>query len=121
MSTGPTAARVRTKRKLSGLTQREVAYLLGAHSPASVSKHERSDAVPDLIIALGYEIIFHEPVSVLFGELSARIEEDIERRAVKLQDKLGRSNAKGKRGALTARKLEFLCMRLNPDSTKPAK
>jgi len=121
MSAGSFAARIRTKRKLSGLTQNEVGYILGSRSPASVSKHERSTAVPDLAIALGYEIIFGEPVSALFGELYRAIGESVERRVKILREELEKTSAKGKRGALTARKVEFLCMWLDPDPAAPAK
>jgi transcriptional regulator with XRE-family HTH domain len=98
-------------RKLSGLTQKEVAYLLGSESPGAVSKHERSGAAPSLPLALGYEIIFGEPISKLFGELHALIEKSIECRAAELQEQLGNTSAKGQRGVLTAKKLEFLHMR----------
>lgn len=115
MAAGSSAARIRTKRKLSGLTQKEIAYLLGSESPGAVSKHERSGAAPTLSFALGYEIIFREPISKLFEEFYASIEKNIECRAAKLQEKLGRTSARRRRGALTAQKLEFLYMWSNPD------
>jgi transcriptional regulator with XRE-family HTH domain len=103
---------------LSGLTQKEIAYLLGSKSSGAVSKHERSGAAPTLPLALGYEIIFGEPISKLFGELHSSIEKNIECRAAQLQERLGKTSAKGQRGALTAKKLEFLHMRQNPDETE---
>ena len=120
MAAGTVAAQMRTRRKLSGLTQREVAYLLGSDSPSAVSKHERTGAIPSLPIALGYEIIFGEPISVLFNHVYALIEGAIERRSAELEDRLGKKSAKGERAALTAKKLEFLCTRSNPNNTKRA-
>lgn len=115
MAVGTSAARMRTRRKLSGLTQREIAYLLGSDSPSVVSKHERTDAIPSLPIALGYEIIFGEPISVLFNQVYASIEDEIERRAAELQETLGKKSAKGEGAILIAKKLEFLCTRPNPN------
>jgi len=120
MAVGSSAARIRTKRKLSGLALKEVTYLLGSKSAGAVSKHERSDAIPSLPLALGYEIIFGEPISKLFTDLYALLEENIERRAAELQEKLSKSSARGRRGALTAKKLEFLYMRLHPDEPERA-
>lgn len=37
---------LRTYRKKLGLTQREVAFLLGCHSGAKVSRYERSARIP---------------------------------------------------------------------------
>lgn len=119
MAAPSSAARIRTKRKLSGLTQKEIAYLLGSESPGAVSKHERSGAAPTLPLALGYEIIFGEPIAKLFGELRASIEANIECRVAVLSEKLGETSAKGQRGKLTAKKLEFLYMRQNPDEADP--
>jgi transcriptional regulator with XRE-family HTH domain len=118
MAAGSSAAQIRTRRKLSGLTQREIAFLLGSESPGAVSKHERSDVAPSLPLGLGYEIIFGEPISKLFEDLYASIERNIECRAAELQERLGKTNAKGQRAAQTAKKLEFLCMRLIPDSPR---
>lgn len=57
---------LRTFRKRSALSQKEVAYLLGAESGAKVCRYERFTREPGLETALAYEAIFGEPVSSLF-------------------------------------------------------
>ena len=65
---------LRTYRKKLGLTQREVAFLLGCHSGAKVSRYERSARVPTLNAILAYEVIFQKPARELFAGLYDRAE-----------------------------------------------
>jgi len=65
---------LRTYRKKLGLTQREVAFLLGCHSGAKVSRYERSARVPSLNAILAYEVIFQKPARELFAGLYDRAE-----------------------------------------------
>src|SRR5271165_1368820 len=57
---------LRRHRKQSGLSQHEVGVLLGYESRWQVSRHERAQSLPPLVIALAYELIFQVPVSVIF-------------------------------------------------------
>jgi transcriptional regulator with XRE-family HTH domain len=65
---------LRTHRKKLGLTQREVAFLLGCHSGAKVSRYEHSARVPTLNVILAYEVIFQKPARELFAGLYDRAE-----------------------------------------------
>ena len=65
---------LRTYRKKLGLTQREVAFLLGCHSGTKVSRYERSARVPTLNAILAYEVIFQKPARELFAGLYDRAE-----------------------------------------------
>jgi transcriptional regulator with XRE-family HTH domain len=65
---------LRTNRKKLGLTQREVAFLLGCHSRAKVSHYERSGRIPTLNVILAYEVIFQKPARELFAGLYDRAE-----------------------------------------------
>lgn len=65
---------LRTHRKKLGLSQREVAFLLGCHSGAKVSRYERSARIPTLNVILAYEVIFRKPASELFAGLYDRAE-----------------------------------------------
>lgn len=105
------ATGLRTLRKKSGLSQRELAYILGFQSEIPVVRHERSQAIPHLLTALAYEVIFQEPISAQFRGLYASVEAAIEARLAELEHKLQQSDARGRSAALTARKLEFLNMR----------
>lgn len=57
---------LRMYRKRAGLSQDEVAFLLGVKSGAKVSRYERRRRVPPLETALAYEAIFRIPVRELF-------------------------------------------------------
>jgi transcriptional regulator with XRE-family HTH domain len=46
---------LRTYRKKLGLTQREVAFVLGCHGGAKVSRYERSGCIPDFKTNFAYE------------------------------------------------------------------
>ena len=63
----PLSNYLRTFRKRSGLSQDDVAFLLGVQSGAEVSRHETFKRVPTLKTALSYEAIFGVPVRELFA------------------------------------------------------
>ena len=114
------ACRLRTLRQKSGLTQGEIAEVLGFEAGIAVSRHERSVTVPSLLTALGYEIIFRKPISEIFPGLTQAVEEGIEERLAELEDKLHQSTATGREAAETAHKLEFLCERKVIETNAPA-
>ena len=116
MTTEPIACRLRTLRRRSGLSQAELAKLLGFFSEVPVSRHERSDTVPNLLTAFAYEVIFRVPASEIFPGLYRAVEAGIEERLAKLEQALHDSNAKGRSAASVARKLEFIWERNNPQS-----
>jgi transcriptional regulator with XRE-family HTH domain len=111
MTSDPNAARIRTLRKRSGLSQKELAHILGFRSEVAISRHERSDSVPDLLTALGYEAIFRVPVSELFPGLYETVAMGIEERLAKIESELHQSTAKGRDAIPIARELEFLTER----------
>jgi transcriptional regulator with XRE-family HTH domain len=113
MTTESIACRLRTLRRKSGLSQIELAQLLGFVSEVPVSRHERSETVPNLLTALGYEVIFRVPVSELFPGLYRSVETVIEERLAVLEEELQQSTAKGRNAAPVARKLEFSWERKN--------
>jgi transcriptional regulator with XRE-family HTH domain len=79
---------LRAYRKRSGLSQDEVAYLLGSHSGTKVSRYERGGRLPNLDTALAYDFIFRAPARVLFAGRQQRVERSILRRVARLQDRL---------------------------------
>ena len=120
MTSDPNASRLRTLRKRSGLSQKELAQILGFRSKVAISRHERCDSVPDLLTAFGYEAIFRVPVSEIFPGMYQTVAVGIEERLAKLEDELYRSTAKGRDATPIARVLEFLVMRKSTDSTDTA-
>ena len=109
------ACYLRTLRKRSGFSQRELAEILGFHSEIPVARHERSITIASLLTALSYEVIFRARVSDIFPGLYRTIEASIEERLTKLEKELQQRSAKGRHAASTARKLEFLWERKNPE------
>jgi transcriptional regulator with XRE-family HTH domain len=79
---------LRTYRKKLGLTQREVAFLLGCHGGAKVSRYERSGPVPTLKTIFAYEAIFQKPARELFAGIHDRTERETLRRARLLVSRL---------------------------------
>ena len=63
---------LRTYRKRAGLSQDEVAFLLGSRSGAKVSRYELFRRLPTLETALALEAIFGVPVRELFAGLHER-------------------------------------------------
>jgi transcriptional regulator with XRE-family HTH domain len=105
---------LRSYRKQWGLTQTDVAYLLGSKSPGKVSEYESFDRLPNLKTALLYEAIFGAPVSRLFAGVYQQVEKDAARRARLLQQKKStQANLK------SSRKRELLRMiAITPDINK---
>jgi DNA-binding XRE family transcriptional regulator len=120
MSSESIACRLRTLQSRSGLSQRELAEILGFACEVPVSRHAHSVTVPNLLTALGYEVIFRERVSDLFPGLYQTVEAVIEERLAKLENELQQSTAKGRPAAVIARKLEFLCERKDVESSQAA-
>ena len=68
-------------RKRSGLSQRDIAYLFGAHDEARVSRYEHFHGAPSLRIALAFSILFRIPAERLFAGDYQKVEAVINRRA----------------------------------------
>ena len=95
---------LRTFRKRSGLLQKEMAFLLGLESDATVSRHELFQRLSILETILAYEVIFGVPVRELFGGTFEKVNKDVIRRAKRLTRTLQEEKA----DRTTTRKLELL-------------
>jgi DNA-binding XRE family transcriptional regulator len=117
MNSSRLASYLHSHRKRSGLSQRELAHLLGYPDQGPVSRHERLCCVPPLLIALSYQAIFRVPISDLFPGVYETAKQAIEERLEKLKDDLHQSSAKGRNAAMIARKLEWMWERENPEQS----
>lgn len=72
-------------RKRAGLSQAELARLLGCRSAGKVSRYEHFKRVPTLETALACEQIFGVPVRELFAGLTDEIIRDTRKQARALQ------------------------------------
>jgi transcriptional regulator with XRE-family HTH domain len=82
---------LRSYRKRAGLTQKELAFLLGSGDASGrkrVGRYERGTRTPDLKTILAYEAIFGVPASKLFAGGYAKVEGQVKRRAQELSRKL---------------------------------
>jgi len=71
---------LRSLRSRSGLTQRELASILGLVAGATVSRHERESTLPVLLVALGYQAVFRAPIEQLFPGTFEVVQQNIEDR-----------------------------------------
>src|SRR2546425_12647043 len=101
MATHKLKTYLRTYRKRSGLTQREVAFLVGCRNGAQVLRYEKRRRLPPLRTALACEAAFGVPVSVLFAGLREAAGQAVGERLGALKSKLETSPTQG-RGALLA-------------------
>ncbi len=91
-------------RKRSGLSQREVTYLLGKKHKSKVSRYERNERLPSSRTLFGYEAIFRTTLRDLFTGTCEEIESEILDRARALSRHL---DAKRRTDAID-QKMEFL-------------
>jgi transcriptional regulator with XRE-family HTH domain len=95
---------LRTFRRRSGLTQTELAFLLGAEDGAQVSRYERLSRKPNLRTALGLQAVFGVSAEHLVPGIYAEVDRSVIRRARLLSRQLERHSD----SARTKRKLRFL-------------
>jgi transcriptional regulator with XRE-family HTH domain len=105
---------LRTYRKQAGLSQREVAFLMGCEDGAQISRYEKRHRLPPLETALACEIIFGVPMSELFAGVRQSVEEKIEKRRLELRSRLQASNPNASEDLATAHKLRSLADRERP-------
>jgi DNA-binding XRE family transcriptional regulator len=103
---------IRVHRRRAGLNQQELGGLLGFRVE-SVARHEQFRTIPALQVAIGYEIIFHIPVSELFAGLRDEMVTDVEAKLALLEERLGQRSAQDRNASETARKLLWLAERKN--------
>lgn len=72
---------LKTYRKRSGLSQEDVAFLVGLSSRAKVSRYEGGRRLPALQTLLAYEQVLGMPAQELFAGLNQQVERETRRRA----------------------------------------
>jgi DNA-binding XRE family transcriptional regulator len=107
----PLANYLRAHRRKTGLTQHDLARVLGYINGDAISRHERLESMPSLLIALSYEVLYHVPVSEIFAGLAETVECNVETQLTDFESHLGEQSVRGPRAAATARKLEWLIER----------
>src|SRR6266436_3509257 len=90
---------LRAYRKNSGLTQEEVAFLLGFDNANLVSRYEKRQRMPPVRTALAYEAIFGIPIAELFAGVRQGIVSDVEKAAFGTNESTVREGPERNRGA----------------------
>jgi transcriptional regulator with XRE-family HTH domain len=94
---------LRTYRLRAGLTQEEVAFILGLKTRTFVSYLEGSKREPKLAAAFALYIVFGSDATELFPKLFAQVESSVMARVLDLYERL-----QGKGSKATPAKLDFL-------------
>jgi len=94
---------VRAHRKRLGLSQAELARLLGIKAGTTISRLEGLTRLPDLRTALAVEILFGVSIGNLFPKVFDEVEAKLLERANEFYDEL-----QGNSSTLTKIKLDFL-------------
>jgi transcriptional regulator with XRE-family HTH domain len=95
---------LRTYRRRSGLSQDEIAQLLGTSSGTKISRYENFARLPSVGGILGCEIIFNQPASRLFAGAYEAAHKAVRARAKRLAKTLAAQAGNPR----TARKLALL-------------
>lgn len=95
---------LRTYRKKAGLSQDEMAFLLGCEDGAKVSRYERFARRPNIETAFAYEMVFRISAQKLFGGVFQKVHQKTIKRAQLLAQKLKRMQSDN----LSTQKLAFL-------------
>ncbi len=94
---------LRSYRLRWGLSQAELAYLLGWKSPEVVSRIEKKQRPPTLKLVIACFILFGTPAAELFPDISASIDADVMTRVWEMYD-----NIQGDPSRKTKIKIELL-------------
>ena len=100
------------QRKRLALSQDEVAFLMGTHGGAGISRYEQFSQTPSLETVLALELILQKPAKELFGGLYEEIRQRVETRAKVLIYKTDR----GKQSRRATRKRQALANIISPQS-----
>lgn len=99
----------KTYRLQSGLTQKDVTFLLSFNSASSISRTEKNIQKPSFQIVLAYSLIFDIEIEKLLPQTSINIEELIINRASLLAESLKKSP----QTPITKQRIAFLESLLN--------
>ena len=98
---------LRSYRRRTGLSQSDVAFLLGSHNEAQVSRYEKGHHLPPLRTALAYTAIFGVSLGELFSCIKLGVEKELLPRIKELRTKLENRRKDHQATAADLRKLRW--------------
>ena len=84
----PALCYLRTHRRNWGLTQKELAKLVGTASSVQISRYENGKRAPRIEVALACQVIFGVPPSIMFPDTYALAEEEVMRNMYRMDQAL---------------------------------
>jgi transcriptional regulator with XRE-family HTH domain len=106
---------LRTYRRQSGLSQPDVAFLLGVQDGAVVSRFEKRKRFPNVPTALALQAIWGVPISQLYAGTNTKVTNEIRKRMLELRSKLQAQEREGSEAQLREHKLRWLAGRIGPE------
>lgn len=82
---------LRTHRRRLGLSQEDVAILLGSASGTKISRYENFGRMPEAFTVFAFEIVFNQPARELFAGSYDDIRAAVQMRARGMMNKLHRA------------------------------
>ena len=107
MPNPPLTNYLRTHRRRTCFSQKEIAKLLGATFGTKISRHENFGREPSLKTVLAYEVVFGKPARELFAGAYEEVRLSVQSRAKELARQLAKESS-GPQSVRLARKLEAL-------------
>ena len=83
---------LRTYRKRAGLTQDELALLLGCRCGAQISQYEKLTQDPGLKTAFAFQLLFGIPAQEIFPGIFQKVKDDTVKRVQLLSQKLNEAH-----------------------------
>ena len=108
---------LKTYRKRAGLTQDELAFLLGDANGTKISRLEKSLRQPDFQTALACQIFFGVSAKEIFPSIFAKVERQVLKRAHLLSRKLNKPH----RNRTVDYKLKVLQSKVSGEESGPKK
>ena len=99
---------LRSHRRRSGLSQSEVAFLLGSEDGGQVSRYEKGHRLPTLRTALAFTTIFGVSLSILFSGIQIGIDSEVLLRIKQLRAQLEKKRVEHRETAADGLKLHWL-------------
>jgi|CXWL01.1.fsa_nt_gi transcriptional regulator with XRE-family HTH domain len=84
---------LRTHRRNWGLTQKELAKLVGTASSVQISRYENGKRAPKIEVALACQVIFGVPPSIMFPDAHALVEEEVMRNMYRMDQALSNTTS----------------------------
>ncbi|MDP1549303.1 MAG: helix-turn-helix transcriptional regulator [Nitrosomonas sp.] len=84
---------LRMHRRNWGLTQKELAGLVGTVSSVQISRYENSKRAPKIEVALACQSIFGVPPSIMFPDAYALVEEEVMRNMYQMDQALSNTTS----------------------------